>query len=833
MTQPVFQSGDGDSFLEVPQSRKVAQIVDIDVAETIQSPQPAEQAVPQTIQDSESHPPSPSDTIPHPPEDLRLIHEMSDDPVENSQWSVFAQTREQQIWRKPLRTKETSLQNKAVLLAMLIGMLPALSLGTATYFFGKKMLEQPISQTKQVDRATIEARNQQYSELLMLLLMGAGAIALFFGALHAFLAYRTLRSAILLGTDRAERDDQQLHFQESRALKDAISQIHQARDEQAIFKTLVEGSRDVLHCDRVLLYRFHNGSGAEVIAESVELGLPHALGTTLRDPYILIQQGELGDYAGRRIEYIQESGLNARDISQLEALQVKSMMGAILLQAQEPFGLLVAQSCKRPRRWLPSEITLLDHLGAEVAVALENAQRVAERNILEQRLVLEMDWKHYFEEATRVIHAAANEADVLKTAVEETRRVLDCDRVIVYSLDGQDQGIIIAESVAPGYTKSLGRTITDPCFESRYIQLYQDGRVRAIDNIDDTELTPCYIDQLTKLEAKASLIAPIIYEGTLHGLLVVHQCTAPRQWNDLEIRWFKQIAIQVGYALDNATFKQQVEQMAQSGGRMAFTPDGTQALDSAQRIASQLTTDVNQQREQVAAITAQLQAVADATRLMAGKVQKAEQELPNVGQVVHEGHQHINQMVDILSELQETVAGYASKSHYLSASAQSISESVTKIHGLAEQIGQTSIHLSIISGQDRDDIQSSVGTVAETVLESTQQIITATAQLAPLATQMEIESQSIMHAMEVGTEQVIVGTELVKETRYKLNQLTQYGDRLDQLLQRIVETSPSQSQSLTTITQQMQEMTHSVNHLLEQATELSEHLHPPNHQDSA
>lgn len=734
---------------------------------------------------------------------------------------------------KTVRQTDTTLKTKALLLAMAIGMLPALSVGTATYFFGQRMLEQTVTQAEQTGGvsavAAMEQRHQQYSELLTLLLMGTGAIALFFGALAALWANRMMRSAEMLGATTADDDGQQLFLQESRTLTDVVSRIHRARDEQAIFEAAVKGLREVLRCDRVVLYRFNNGSGSEVVAESVAPGLPKALGSTLQDPYSLAGQGNLGNRNSYAIDNLRDLLLLPADFQQLETLRVQASLGAMLQREQEPFGALMAQSCQQQRHWLPSELALIEHLATEVGFALEQTQRSSERDILEQRLLLETNWKAYFEETTRLIHSASEPEAVSSIAVEEIRRTLDSDRVLFCRLTEQNQGMVVAEAVAPGHTKALGQSFIVPNLESDYGQMVQEGRITVIDNVDEAGFSLDALEQLGQLNIRSSLVAAVCADGKLAGLLMVHHST-PRHWNDLEVRWLKQISMQVGYALDYATHRQSPVMTTQLVDVNANAPgdQSWQQVQDARAIAARLVSIVAQQRTQIAAITAQLQGVADATRLVVGKVQKAEQELPNVGQILQEGHEHINQMIDILGELQETVAGYANQSHYLSASAQSISQSMHKIHDLAEHIGQTSIHLSILSGQSRQDIQSSVSTVAETVLDSTRQIMAATVKLAPLATQIESESQSIMHGMEVGTEQVLVGTELVKETRYKLNQLTQYGDRLDQLVQRIVETSPTQSQTLTAITQQMQDMTSLVNHILEQATELSESLHPPN-----
>ena len=127
--------------------------------------------------------------------------------------------------------------------------------------------------------------------------------------------------------------------------------------------------------------------------------------------------------------------------------------------------------------------------------------------------------------------------DILKAIVEEARTYLNCDRVVVYSLNKDKYGTIIAESVVLNHTQWLGITIEDPCFEARYLDKYRNGRVRAINDINKVEMTPCHKEQLEAMEVKANLVTPIVNEGMLFGLLVAHQCDRPREWQEGEIEF--------------------------------------------------------------------------------------------------------------------------------------------------------------------------------------------------------------------------------------------------------------------------------------------------------
>jgi GAF domain-containing protein len=151
------------------------------------------------------------------------------------------------------------------------------------------------------------------------------------------------------------------------------------------------------------------------------------------------------------------------------------------------------------------------------------------------------------------IHDCAQAEDILDASVESIKHTLNCDRALVYSLQPESLGKIVAESVTSGLPKTIETTIDDPCFMSRHIDSYRKGRISAIDNIQEARITPCHIETLEKLAVKANLVVPVLSpDNELYGLLILHQCWQPRVWKPEEITLATQIALQIGWALDNA-----------------------------------------------------------------------------------------------------------------------------------------------------------------------------------------------------------------------------------------------------------------------------------------
>jgi methyl-accepting chemotaxis protein PixJ len=96
------------------------------------------------------------------------------------------------------------------------------------------------------------------------------------------------------------------------------------------------------------------------------------------------------------------------------------------------------------------------------------------------------------------IHDCSRVEDILQASVESVKHALNCDRAVIYSLQSESLGKILAESVAPEFPRSIDTTIEDPCFMSRHIDSYRQGRISAIDNIHEARITPCHIETLEK-----------------------------------------------------------------------------------------------------------------------------------------------------------------------------------------------------------------------------------------------------------------------------------------------------------------------------------------------
>lgn len=324
-----------------------------------------------------------------------------------------------------------------------------------------------------------------------------------------------------------------------------------------ILQAAVEIVYQSLKCDRVVVYSMQSESLCQITAEAVTPGYAQILGSTIEDPcfesrYIdKYQKGRV-----RAITNIQDAGMSPCYVENLAKIDVKSNLVVPLTAVDNSlYGLLVMHQCSRTRKWQQKEV---EFILSVANWAMEQAARLEDSSRLQQQIDRYEQAQQLIADITKDIHGAATSEAVLQIAVEKAKTILKCDRVVVYGLQGNSMGEIVAEATIPALASILANVIKDPCFEYRYIDKYQQGRVRAIDNIYEAGMTSCYVDNLAKIGVKANLVAPINRDnGEIYGLLVAHHCFDFKNWQKQEIDYFKQIAFHTGLSLSKAKLKEQ------------------------------------------------------------------------------------------------------------------------------------------------------------------------------------------------------------------------------------------------------------------------------------
>ncbi|MEL6354197.1 MAG: ATP-binding protein [Cyanobacteria bacterium J06627_28] len=186
-------------------------------------------------------------------------------------------------------------------------------------------------------------------------------------------------------------------------------------------------------------------------------------------------------------------------------------------------------------------------------------QRTVSRRERQQRLISSIALR---------IHRAENLAETLSTVVDGTRQLLDCDRTAVYRFNTDMSGTILAESVLPQWTASIGAKIEDSCFQQNGAENYLQGHKTVISDIYNSSLTTCHVEMLSRFEVRANLVVPIVVshhengQRQLWGLLLAHHCRDVRNWQPDELALLDDLAVQLAIAIRHAELVGQLKTRA-------------------------------------------------------------------------------------------------------------------------------------------------------------------------------------------------------------------------------------------------------------------------------
>jgi PAS domain S-box-containing protein len=233
-------------------------------------------------------------------------------------------------------------------------------------------------------------------------------------------------------------------------------------------------------------------------------------------------------------------------LGELRKIGHNSQSAIILLTEQEDVEIAVHAMKSGAQDYL-----VKDHLAPEILqAAIHDAVEQRHQNwLLEQS----REQKQLIAAIALRIRQSLKLKEVLAVTAKEVRQFLHTDRVVVYQFNSDMSGTVVSESVLPGWTVSLGQQITDTCFQEGAGAEYRQGKTRAINNIYEAGLTDCHVKLLEQFEVKANLVVPILVRNRLWGLLIAHQCSAPRQWDAVELELLEQLAVQIAIAIQQAS----------------------------------------------------------------------------------------------------------------------------------------------------------------------------------------------------------------------------------------------------------------------------------------
>jgi PAS domain S-box-containing protein len=395
-------------------------------------------------------------------------------------------------------------------------------------------------------------------------------------------------------TDR-KQSEQIIYKQAEQAilLKEITQRIRKSLNLQIVFETAVREIRVFLETDRVGIFQFRSDfelAMGEFVAESVGNGFGTILGSKIQDPNFgeklaqYYQQGRVSV-----VEDIHAAGLLDEEVQTLAKFQVRANLVVPLFDGSNLWGLLCVHHCAAQRCWQESEITFLRHMGEQIGIAIQQASlyhkvqsELEIRWRAEDAIALQLRQQQALGAIAQQIRNSLRVEEILATATDRVKELMMVDRVTIFQILPNSGDILteerkiraVDEVVAPEYPSLMGRNWENECISQEEFEFYLQGNPRIVVDMTQDRGSPRLREYLQKIGVKSKIVAPILLpSGTtetfhqpsntpqiqLWGLLSIHMCSSPRDWQAAEAQLLQQIADQLAIAIQQASLFEQLQ----------------------------------------------------------------------------------------------------------------------------------------------------------------------------------------------------------------------------------------------------------------------------------
>ena len=684
------------------------------------------------------------------------------------------------------------IKTKTVAIVITIGMLPLLLSSGLVYYCGSQTIKKQEIYSNQQNLELLKENLESQKKILLFLLTGTEVTALLVGIFSAWWTQRNIKRIVSIASQATSSAIKAENRQQSQILAKIVLSMRQSISSEDIMTNAVMETRKILECDRVIIYEFKQQGTGKILAESVDSQFGEISLTETEE--LGLESKYLSEYQKKRCKVInniyQESQLDSEHLSQYESFDIKSCLHVPLEQQGKLIGLLIAYQCSDFRSWQLREIELCNQIATEIGLALDDSQQVKDRLNLQVQLQKTSLWQDYLNDSLEYIHSFTTEEDIIKIAVEETRRVLQCDRAVLYRLDSGNRATIIAESVDSESPKILGTTIEEPCFETEY---YQEP-IHIINDVEQARMSPSYREQLANLQVKSLLVTPIIHQNQLYGFLIAHQSSLQRFWQEFEGKWLKQFAKQVGHSLDNAQLMIKSKDIVQNTNNKTLAKSEENALIHSQLPIflqeSKISLEKFSQKvlagvDAVTPIFKQMQAMTKSAEGLTNNINQTKLQSQQVEGILRVEHKNIDLTEERLVDIQQGLRKVAIQNINLGQSCQQFIQASEQIKKLADEINQSVDRTNCEADRIGIVSEKSLHELTQIVSTSTKQLIMKTEAIEAFLREIKAETAQITTTLEKSESKAFVGIEIAQETRQNLNQITTRNQEINQLIERI------------------------------------------------
>ncbi len=358
--------------------------------------------------------------------------------------------------------------------------------------------------------------------------------------------------------------------------RDLLMLAQRHSDAKLIYAQAVEEAKKILGAERAFVYNFTLNWGGIIEAQAVSPNFSLLVSQQVTEAFFTKSLVEIDRYRDGLILVVHDlntSGFSPEQLSIYEQAQIKSNIAAPIMMGDQLVGLLCLQQCSTTRQWQKWEVDVCADIANFLGLVLNQAD-AREKKVLDQqsanlaadKTILQPTGQHLkiLSQISTQLPLSSSPHDFMMRLMEEMRKSLRLDRAILFQMDASFAGEIAVESVDPTIKSIRGEEIIDTCLQTNQGCGYEAGRISKLNDIYTANLTECHLRMMERLEVRANVVAPVIVENKLYGLLIGHMCRAARDWQHSEVDLMGQVARQVGLVMTQSSLLRQLQEQKES-----------------------------------------------------------------------------------------------------------------------------------------------------------------------------------------------------------------------------------------------------------------------------
>lgn len=229
----------------------------------------------------------------------------------------------------------------------------------------------------------------------------------------------------------------------------------------------------------------------------------------------------------------------------------------------------------------------------------------------------------------------------------------------------------------------------------------------------------------------------------------------------------------------------------------------TKGSTNSETFARALSSDALHQAQELADTLNSVQVMTESIQRVAEAAREAESVARDANTIALKGGEAVENTVAGILEIRETVAETTRKVKRLAESSQEIAKIVALISQIASRTNLLALNASIEAARAGEGGRG-FAIVADEVRQLADKSAKSLKEIEQIVMQIQSETNSVMSAMEEGTQQVIKGTKLAEEAKRSLENIIQVANRIDSLVRSISNDTVEQTETSRAVAQVMQ-----------------------------